>query len=189
MLTAGHCWAVNTVVKQGYYDANGNPHTTGNIGQVGSRSYGNNVTDAEFLDADAVGTSVSIGVYVGGPTIPPAKSVSQGGTTFLGMSVCFDGSFTTENCQGVVDAVNVCQQFTPYYECHQDRAHSFDGSILAQGGDSGGPVEKGDGSGGLIAYGTITGGLPDHTEYFYSDLGYELSALQVNLCPSGSGQC
>lgn len=181
MLTAGHCWSVGTVVQQGYYDSNGTLHSSGNMGKVTVRSYGNNVVDAEFLDGTATGTRVTDLVWVGPNPPSQAPHVHSSGTSVYGLQVCFDGSFTAENCQGDVDATDVCTQFQyGYYECHLDRAFSLNGSTLAGGGDSGGPVETHDGTGGLVVYGTDTGGNGTTQEY-YSDLAYELSALNVGL--------
>jgi hypothetical protein len=181
MLTAGHCWSVGTVVKQGYYDSGGTLHYSGNMGKVTLRSYGNNVVDDEFIDGTATGTRVNDWIWVGSSSSPYALQVHSGGTSVFGLQVCFDGSFTAENCQGDVDATDVCVQFQGgYNECHLDRAFSLNGSTLAGSGDSGGPVVTHDGSSGLVVYGTDTGGNGTTQEY-YSDLQFELNALNVGL--------
>lgn len=179
LLTAGHCWSVGTIVKQGYYDSGGTLHASGTMGKVTIRSYGNNVVDGEFMDATSQGTRVQDYVWVGPDPPAGGRRVTSLGTSFVGLSECFDGSFTNENCSGLVDQVDVCAQFPTYYECHLDRAHSTNGSHLAQGGDSGGPVEQHDAGSGVAAYGTVTGG--NSTEYYYSDLGWVLNALSVGL--------
>jgi hypothetical protein len=181
MLTAGHCWSAGTVVAQGYYDNNGTLHSSGNMGKVTVRSWGNNVVDAEFLDGTVIGTRVTDLVWIGPNPPTQALHVHSSGTSVFGLQVCFDGSFTAENCQGDVDATDVCVQFQGgYNECHLDRAFSLNGSSLAGGGDSGGPVETHDSTGGLVVYGTDTGGNGTSQEY-YSDIGFELNALNVGL--------
>jgi hypothetical protein len=190
MVTAGHCFSSGTTVAQAYNDCNGAYHSSGNMGQVTTRVYGQNLTDAEFLDATTIGTSVADSIYVGSqPSSCQASNnvsnkVTAAGTSFVGESVCFDGSFTGENCNGVVDAVNVCVQITGgFNECQQDRAYSANGTALAQGGDSGGPVEDVN-SNGLSVFGTITAGgccVNGSSRYWYSDLTQELNALGAGL--------
>lgn len=181
MITAGHCWGVGTTVYQGYYDGNGTLHSSGTFGKVTVRSYGNNVVDAEFIDSTATSTRVADWIWTGSLSNAVALNVHSSGTSVFGLQVCFDGSITGENCQGDVDATNVCVQFSGgYYTCHLDRAFSLNGSTLDASGDSGGPIETHDSTGGLVVYGTITGGNGTTQEY-YSDLTYELNALNAGL--------
>ena len=180
MVTAGHCWGVGTTVYQGYYDNNGTLHSSGTFGSITVRSFGNNVVDAEFLDSTATGTRVADWIWIGSISNPYARNVHSSGTSVFGLQVCFDGSFTGENCQGDVDATNLCVLIEGVTECHLDRAFSLNGSTLAGPGDSGGPIETHDSNSGLVVYGTDTAGDGTSQEY-YSDVGYESNALNVGL--------
>ena len=55
--------------------------------------------------------------------------------------LCFDGSYTGENCHAKVDAVNLCLTLsTGITTCGLNRAQSDNNTRLGQPGDSGGPV-------------------------------------------------
>ncbi len=177
MLTAGHCWSTGTRISQGYFDNNGVIHTTGTMGNVSARSWGNNVVDAEFIDSTATGTQIQDYVYI--TPVPYYRRVTTEGTSFIGLVECFDGAVTGENCHGYVQFRNLCEQFEIYYECHLDDNYSNNGSTLATEGDSGGPVEKNDGHGGMIAYGTDVGGTS--TDEYDSEIQYALSGLNAGL--------
>lgn len=179
-LSAGHCFSNGATVYQGYYDSNGVLHKSGTMGQVTAQSWGNNVVDAEFINASVTGTSISDVVWIGPNPPCCAKVVTASGSSYIGQPICFDGSITGENCYGVVQHLNQCIQFNPYYECHLDTATASNGSQLATFGDSGGPVEGRDGGSGLIAYGTITGS-DGQGHFYFSDLTYVLNALGVGL--------
>ncbi|HEY9289095.1 MAG TPA: hypothetical protein VIT43_13845 [Candidatus Dormibacteraeota bacterium] len=173
-LTAGHCYPSGTVVLQGYKDSGG-LHYSGNLGKVNRRSFSTDAADAEFMDATTVGTSISDFVWRG-PNPPTGVTKPSGtGTSFVGLTVCFDGSVTAENCHAVVQATNQCQVIGGNTDCYLEYVTSSNGSILGQYGDSGGPVFKDDGFGGLTAYGLITGGTGT-TEY-YTDITAALNAM------------
>lgn len=186
MLTAGHCWPSSTVVYQGYYDNNGILRYTGTMGNVGARSYSNNAADAEFVDSTATGTQVSNLVWVGpNPTLNASKVAVQG-TSFVGLGECFEGSTTGENCSAVVQQVDICiQPAQSPTLCHLDDNTSSNGSTLATGGDSGGPVTKGDSFGGLVAYGTDSAGTSTHE--YDTKLDFSLPALNASLVISSLG--
>jgi len=195
MLTAGHCWGTGTTIYNGYLDCHNGRHTYAVFGKVTARVWGNNVTDAEFIDATAVGQSVNPNLWWGPQTNPvpgpagtgcPPETTSSGpvwitgsGTNYVGRSVCFDGSFSGEKCGGTIAALDQCVQFFGgYYECHLNRV---DGQNFAQEGDSGAPVEKTNGLGtGVIVFGTDVGGDPGFDEY-YADITAELNALGAGL--------
>jgi hypothetical protein len=180
MLTAGHCWGLGTIAQQGYYDSGGHPHTSGNMGKVTARSYGDYLPDVELLDSTAVGTSVSPLIWTGPQTNPRAYAVHGQGSSFIGASVCFDGSVSSENCSAIVDNLDVClRYYQGPYVCHLDRTYSFNGSQLTQLGDSGGPIESSDGHGGLLVYGTIAASGGGY--FYYADIAYELSQAGVSL--------
>jgi hypothetical protein len=178
-LTAGHCYTPGTVALQGYVDGSG-LHSSGNLGKVTRRSFSTNQADAEFLDSSTIGTTVSDFVWRG-PNPPTGVTKPSGsGTSFVGLTVCFDGSVTAENCHAVVQApLDQCVIVFGVTVCHVEKVTSNNGSILGQSGDSGGPVFADDGFGGLTAYGLIDAGTGT-TEY-YTDITYALNALNVGL--------
>jgi len=190
MITAGHCWSNGTTVSQGYYDCNAGYHSFGTMGKVTRRVFGNNVTDVEFLDGTATGTSTAANMWYGSEPNPCGPETSNSGpindtgvgSNYVGESVCFDGSVTGENCNGVIDATLVCVTVQGTTSCNQDRAHSGNGS-LATGGDSGGPVEANNGHGtGVLVFGTISSVVG--SEWYYSDATYELNAMSAGLATS-----
>jgi hypothetical protein len=149
------------------------------MGKVTRVSFGNGLADAEFMDAAAVGTSVSDFVWRG-PNPPTGVTKPSGtGTSFIGLTVCFDGSFTGENCHAVVQALDQQVIVNGVTDYHTEKVTSNNGSVLGQKGDSGGPVFADDGFGGLTAYGNITAGTG--TTEWYTDITYELNALNVGL--------
>ena len=196
MLTAGHCWAVNTVVKQGYYrTGTGCPLqliTTGNMGKVTIRSYGNNLVDAEFLDGTATSTATYPNMWYGPQTSKhgcPSTSGERGlvnvtgsRASFAGAHVCFNGSMTGEDCNGTVAVTDVCKQYSQGpYVCHLDMVNG-NGHVLAVEGDSGGPIESSNGLGtGVVIWGTVAAKETDNSYFYYSDWGFESNALGVGL--------
>jgi hypothetical protein len=181
VLTAGHCYPLNAVAVQGFYDNNNVLHKSGNIGKVTRRSYGPNMVDTEFLDAAAVGTSLSDFVWRG-PNPPTGVTKPSGiGTAAIGSTLCFDGAITGENCHGVVNNLNFCATVDGNVDCSLYQAVSNNGSILGRYGDSGGPVFKDDGLGGLTAYGTMTASPDSGVTEWYTDITAQLNALNVGL--------
>lgn len=192
MLTSGHCFTNGTVVWQGYYDPT--THTIyyrGNIGTVTHLEWGQDRTDGEFLDAPVAGgdppPDTAPYVWTGAAGfVPVPYPVSEGGNSFQGESVCFDGSFTLENCEGVITTADGCFIVgTPgggtVRTCHQDETTS--GSRIVQSGDSGGPVYiyLGVPPTSLSALGLITAGNQAGTIALFSRLTYVLNALLVGL--------
>jgi hypothetical protein len=176
-LTAGHCWREGDVVKQG-----DDALTTGTVGTVSGRIYGNYDIDVEFIDRTAVGSSLSPLIWYG-PTSPPlgTLAVHGAGTSFLGMGICADGSYTGENCSGVVDATDGCYPNSDnIVMCHLDRVHSSNGTMLAQLGDSGGPVEAHDAQNGVTVYGTISA-IDQFNKLYFTEIKYELDRLTAAL--------
>jgi len=180
VLTAGHCYqTLGTVVAQGYVSG-GILHASGNLGKITRQSYTDNQADAAFMDSTTIGTSVSDFIWRG-PNPPTGITKPSGaGTSFVGLTVCFDGSWTGENCHGVVNATEVCLNIG-HNDCHLEHVGSNNGSRLAQSGDSGGPVFADDGFGGLTAYGTITAGNNAGTDEYYTDITAALNRLGVGL--------
>ena len=190
MLTAGHCWPVGTSVLQGYVDSLHYvpPYPTirsGTMGRVTRQVFGNYLSDAEFLDSTATGTAVAGRVYT---TLdgPANASVSTYGSSFVGMSVCFDGSVTGENCTAVVQApIQQCIIPPPatFHVCHVTLASSSNSTVICQSGDSGGPVYTHSGSITVVAYGLIEAGVQPNanTSCYYSEITQSLAELGVGL--------
>jgi hypothetical protein len=144
MLTSGHCFNPNHVVQQGYLDtATSTWNYTGNMGRTDWVQWGNNRPDAEELNPAPVGAQAPAGnIYWNLQTSYVAKGNSY--RTQKGQRFCTNGSFTGENCNGIVDAVGVCVKVdddgTLVTVCNLISGHSENGSRLSQHGDSGGPV-------------------------------------------------
>jgi hypothetical protein len=177
MLSAGHCFPINKVVQQGYFDtATATWNFTGNMGKVDWVQWGNNRPDAEELNPSLAGSqSVASRIY---NTL--TTSVAAVGTVFphaIGAPFCADGALTGEKCKGVVDASNVCANIndngTIVTVCNLTSGHSSDGSRLVQHGDSGGPVyvkvTGGVGRSGIISAGNVDSGQPGN-HLLFTDL-------------------
>lgn len=104
--------------------------------------------------------------------------------TKTGQKFCADGSFTGENCNGVVDGVDVCAHVglgsTTINVCDLISGHSSNGSRLVQHGDSGGPVyvtvPGGVARSGIISAGNIDPGQAGN-QILFSDLRYVCTTL------------
>ncbi|MEV4601807.1 hypothetical protein AB0K15_30935 [Amycolatopsis sp. NPDC049253] len=184
MFTAGHCFDQNVTVEQGYVSG-GTFYTTGNMGAVTARAWGNNQTDAESIDPNASNPPgyVAPAVYVTDNDALPEHAISS---TISGSSFCTDGSFTGENCSGIIDIVQGCALIENFTVCGIDTGYSSNGSRLVQHGDSGGPVEVHDTTGGLIVLGVISAGnVGDETNpgpgnnVLFSDAQF---VCQINVC-------
>lgn len=180
VLSAGHCYSVGTVVAQGYISS-GHLYSSGNIGKVTHKSYANYQPDAEFMDSTTLGTSVSDFIWLGGNPPNGIAKASGAGTSFQGLTVCFDGAWTGENCNAVVNGSEGCVNIG-IIDCSAWPVSSQNGSRLTQSGDSGGPVFYPDGFGGLTAYGTITAvSNSQGTLAWYTDITAAINALGVGL--------
>lgn len=116
-------------------------------------------------------------IYVGGSNSAVRQYIHDYRDPQLGDSVCFGGAATGENCNGVVTRVNVA---TTIYDATGVgmpmtglvEVRSWDGSVLAQPGDSGGPVYVKESIGlnqVITGVGAIEGGIseaPSSTAYF-----------------------
>jgi hypothetical protein len=184
VLAAGHCYALNAVVVQGFFDNNNVLHKSGNIGKVTRYSRGANLVDAEFIDSAVTGTSISDFVWRG-PNPPTGVTKPSGtGVPFPGQHVCLDGAITAETCHGVLSSrTNFCDYVDRIITCGLYEVTSDNGSILAHQGDSGGPVFNNDGFGGLTAYGLIEAAAGDQTgtTEWYTDITAALNTLHVVL--------
>jgi hypothetical protein len=181
MLTAGHCWDVGTIVAQGYTDQVNYPYpwyvpTSGTMGKVTRRLWADNVTDAEFLDASSVGTSLAAArVYTTTPTGSASSFVSDYGMSFVGMQqICTDGSVTGEICSGnTIQQIQQCIYPAQYRVCHETKISSS--QTVCNPGDSGGPVYNYSG-GRIVAYGLIESG-----NCYFSEITQVLAQLGVGL--------
>lgn len=171
MLTAGHCYGVNGNVYQGTGQG-----TTGILGKVTIQSYGNNVVDAEFVDASTMGTTVDPDVNT---STPQGDNVSTTGTSFVGLNPCFDGAVSGENCYGTVQQADYCLVIGSLNICHVTKVtESNSNPVLCQSGDSGGPVYKY--PAGLTAYGLIEATTDGYT-CWYSEIWAAASQLGTPL--------
>jgi hypothetical protein len=139
LLTAGHCEDPGTSVYQEWNFA-------WSIGTVGWYRYGNNLYDAEFVNA----ASSAGYVYYSGYSHYNVKGYKQAN---IGDGVCFDGVVTQQVCTGGVTQREICETTTDgVTHCGMAEVQSI--ARLAQSGDSGGPVYTV--SGGAWAQGLIT---------------------------------
>ena len=176
MLSAGHCFRLGTVVQQGYLDGT-TWRYTGTMGKVDWVQWGNDRPDAEQINPAPLGRpGVASPIYNA-----LTGSVQVMGNAYrysIGAPFCTDGSFTGENCKGVVDSANICANVldngTTIRVCNLISGHSTDGSRLVQHGDSGGPVYArvtgGVARSGIISAGNVDTGQAGN-QVLFTDLG------------------
>ena len=191
MLSAGHCAAGGVTVNQGYIDRYG-VHINGAMGNVTHVSYCDWCLDGEFLDAAAVGKTVQREVYTtGGQTGNNYAILNSWGQSSVGMQVCTDGSFTTENCSGTVLNTELCVQVyddvTGTYKtiCNLTEVGFSVHYPGCQGGDSGGPAYRYLGASYITAYGLNESGNTYGDDCFYTEIRDAMNVLGVTLITSG----
>jgi hypothetical protein len=166
--TAGHCGSTGTTWSQGYYNtSNGTINTTGSAGKDTLTQWGNNRPDGELLSGGDW-TPIEYPAMSGaGVTVGNYYQVVQG------QGICSDGSFTGQNCSGVVQSADGCtttnDNGTNVYVCHE--AYATSASRLTQPGDSGGPVYAYESNHSYVdALGLISLGNTSGTELWFSDM-------------------
>jgi hypothetical protein len=142
MLTASHC---DTKIGATVY-TNTSVHYA--IGQITARHFANGGYDIETVDGTGLGY-----VYGNGSTVFGVVGARNPSTS---TDVTFDGATTGEKrgvpvivktqCITFGDGITTCHLFTGY-----------DGTVVCQGGDSGGPVYQHLSTGGVEAMGIIIG--------------------------------
>jgi hypothetical protein len=153
-------------------------HASGKMGLVTEGYAGSGNADGAFIDSTDTGTSLLPTVWTSNNS---TAAVINWDANWVGKSICTDGSFTYQNCTGVVDKNNFCIVVgSVLYDCHLVEAYSSNGSTLGQQGDSGGPVYDYSGSGVKVA-GFITGGPCTNTcsTAWYTDYSALASELGV----------
>lgn len=186
MSTAGHCsypsGGVGTTWLQGYYDsANSTIYYTGTMGQVTKNIFGASEGDAALIGKG----SYDAYVYTSNTGFKPVGAYS--GVTKGLSGLCADGSFTGENCTGVVAAVNISVSVQvpltgqTFVVEHLDEVTSS--SKLVQAGDSGGPCYTHVGS-DLEARGIISAGNDTGTVMYMSDMTWLTSTGGLGGHPS-----
>jgi len=181
MLTAGHCFSNGENAKQGYCTGTFSCNYYGNMGNVASYSYCNWCLDGEWLDSQAAGSSVQFDVYTtGGQWGQGSATVYGWGQSSVGLGVCLDGSFTTENCGAtVVNQLEQCVNIEGQVTCNLTETNSS--SRACQGGDSGGPVYRYWGTQAIGAYGLIDAGNAAGTDCLYTEIGDAMNVLGVTI--------
>lgn len=162
MLYAGHCAPKGYGWKQGYYDGafHYSPSNNGHYGVTGWQTFNGGYTDAALITGDQ-GSQYALDIYVNGSTFwhQSGYAYNQAGNGF-----CSDGSYTQENCHGVIQSCGNKVQYSDgtvaYDMCI---GTSNDGSRLSQHGDSGGPIISGS---PMVARGIISGGNEGNTIFF-----------------------
>jgi hypothetical protein len=171
MYTAGHCYNQDALVEQGWFDQSTNTlYTTGDIGRVTSRQWGNGRIDAETVQIQGSGLYTDQSYY--GTVVDPSNN-----TAFIkfdefgGMRVCGNGSTSGTACYGELTETNICV----FYEreqvtaCGLTRARSMNGTRLSAPGDSGGAVVRDFFGSGVQVVGIISGGN-DNLDMFYTPM-------------------
>lgn len=138
MVTAGHCYALNTGVKS--------PGNNSTFGKVTNRAPFPQ-RDMELLGTGNYGTYVYVGNLVGTGT--PTLGAGDPVLNFSGY--CYSGQKTGEGCSQKVTNLNA--QFCDEAGCTNNLA-AFSGGPVAQGGDSGAPFLL-HGSGGVWIRGML----------------------------------
>jgi hypothetical protein len=178
LLTAGHCFPLNSIVDQ----------DGALYGTVTWRVYGGGNYDAEFVDTSASGNVGDV-VYDGCDACATNVTVLSYFPVGAGDATCTDGAVNLENCNATVQETNLCVVYSDGQTvCHLDGATSDNGSWIVQIGDSGGPVYIHNG-GGVDAQGTISGGVLQGnggTTVYFTDFAADLNATFKLDC---SGVC
>jgi hypothetical protein len=156
LVTAGHCARLGDTVFN-----NGDP-----IGTVLYRTYTNNGPDFAMIG----GQTYEPWAYTGPWNSQTGEAIRGAHQAIIGDLLCFDGSYTGENCSARVDAQNLCLRLnTGITTCGLNRAKSTNNTRLGQNGDSGGPVYGI--NGGIKMSGIIITGSSDGlTGYFQNVL-------------------
>lgn len=180
MLTAGHCGPSGVTWSQGYFDqGTGTLYSTGLMGFADSVEWGNNRMDAETIGEGSYWVAAE---YVS-PT--GAVGVAGSGSLNVGDSICADGSFTNESCNGYIYGVDACLDLLDdegniVHVCNQALAEAR-GDRLVQAGDSGGPVYNYNDQLRLTAQGIISGGTDDGMELNLTQMHNALSTFGATV--------
>ncbi len=187
------------MIYQGDWVHTGPPYVfpTGNkIGWVTIRVNGStnpqaSVTDGEFVDVtrDPCCSYHTQGRVYWGPSSGNWFNVSGALSSWTGANVCFDGAVSsTQLCAGTVGGGPGCVMFSNGITyCNLWLVHGTGSppAVLAQPGDSGGPVYQEDGAGGIRAMGQITGSDVGHNNYWYADINEIGRELNIALILNG----
>lgn len=159
--SAGHCFAENSTVLQGYFDeTDGFVYYTGELGNVEWRQYGDGTFDAEAIYPAVPVPSDIIGnrMYTGSVTTPGDIPIGGAASSTVGSTVCTNGSVTGEVCRGIVTIVDGCASVDDIIMCGMDTAQAPSGVRIVEHGDSGGPVIRHDSLGQALFHGIIAAG-------------------------------
>ena len=160
MMTAGHCWLNGNIVYQP------SPSTGSCMGSIFGDTYGGGSYDIAVIDLTYCNPGAQGYVYY---SLGHNRPVGGMAHAYIGDQACFDGARTEENCSGYENADDECAvDDIGVTICHLARASSNTLTVLAQQGDSGGPVYEISGS-KIYAQGMISGILPSSggiTAYF-----------------------
>jgi hypothetical protein len=146
MITAGHCYAANANVYSGQYYA----------GLVNIRRFPN--PDLELLNGNpgtsGQGTQAYTHYVYTDPSSPGARAVTSRWPTSVGHYVCTGGSYSRERCGARVSSTTA--SFCDADGCTYNLARAQEpGELVAQLGDSGGPVYQKPGSTAVAFQGII----------------------------------
>jgi hypothetical protein len=168
--SAGHCAPAGWAWNQGYYDQKaGVIHSTGRMGTVISSSFERNQVDGLVLK----GATWLPYLYTAGTGGAGLAHVVGSRAPVLADKVCSDGSFTGQNCAGVVKTNNTCINVSHgkavVRVCSIASARSSNGSRMVQSGDSGGPVYQ-NVTGGVLAEGIISAQSDDQKTVYFTEI-------------------
>jgi hypothetical protein len=146
MITAGHCYATNTNVYSGQYYA----------GLVNVRRFPN--PDLELINGNpgssGQGTQSYTHYMYTDPSSPGVRAVVTRWPTSIGHYICTGGSYSQERCGARVSSI--IASFCDADGCTYNLARAQSpGQLVAQLGDSGGPVYQKPGASGIAFQGII----------------------------------
>jgi streptogramin lyase len=172
MLTAGHCYAQSADWRA--WDSTGAYHYLGNIsaGAFPGEDYAAIRVNGfgKWWEEGPEGTNwKSVVVYWGGNQNLP---INYEGSSYLGQSVCMSGWTSKSSC-GTVSRVD----FTNTYDDGSTVHHLTEASgVLANHGDSGGPIWAGE-----TALGLVSGGPADPSRVYYTEVTRATEAMGVTV--------
>jgi hypothetical protein len=185
LVTAGHCFAVGTDVRNAKLTSSGWTGSNNEMGSVTQRGLSSNLDSEVFTGCNGSGTCGGDGVIWTGAIGNPQRAFVSGKATWaVGNQMCASGAYGGELCDFVVQQVNYCTTIGGFFFCHLTRTSVTSGNYT-QGGDSGGPWFRFSGSNLLIA-GSHTGTDFSGHEWF-TGVGGILSQWNACLITVGFG--
>jgi hypothetical protein len=172
LCTSGFDWANDSMTTAGHCGSTAWTNNGVYVGTTFTLQWGGGRIDMQRMD----GSSYLPYIWAGANGTTP-EPVSGSGGVAQGAMYCVNGYRTGQNCNAVVDAIDVCRGLndngTEVNVCDLDEAESYNDSVLVQPGDSGGPVYTSNSKNDPYAVGTISGRLDNGLVVVWSDMYME----------------